>query len=271
MRPGKTSSDVDTRHIFGERGMGRNLGFFHMAAWAVVACLAGCVARLAPLQQEHVPAGLPLSMTADQIARWEPVAIPGKAHTAYRKIQHDGRISVLAESEGSASMLRQRLRVPSAQLGRLQFVWQVDQLIDGADLRERDASDAPARVVLAFDGDRSTFSARNAMLNELTRALTGEDMPYAMLMYVWSNDLPVGTVVINQRTDRIRKIVVDSGPQNLRRWVQHDRDVGADFERAFGEAPGMLQGMAVMTDSDNTRAYARAWYGEIRLLPALRD
>jgi len=44
--------------------------------------------------------------------------------------------------------------------------------------------------------------------------------------------------------------------------------VRADFEQAFGEAPGELQALAIMTDSDNTQSRARAWYGEIRLEPA---
>ena len=54
----------------------------------------------------------------------------------------------------------------------------------------RERGDSPVRLILAFEGDRSRFSAKNAMLSELTRALTGEDMPYATLMYVWSNHHP---------------------------------------------------------------------------------
>lgn len=40
----------------------------------------------------------------------------------------------------------------------------------------------------------------------------------------------------------------------------------ADFRRAFGEEPGALIGVALMTDADNTRASAEASYGEVRLL-----
>ncbi|MDP1069050.1 DUF3047 domain-containing protein, partial [Klebsiella pneumoniae] len=85
------------------------------------------------------------------------------------------------------------------------------------------------------------------------------------LMYVWDSALPVGTVVINPRSDRIRKIVVDSGPAELRRWRDHRRDLAADFRLAFGEEPGPLTSIAVMTDSDNSRASARAWYGPVEL------
>jgi hypothetical protein len=33
----------------------------------------------------------------------------------------------------------------------------------------------------------------------------------------------------------------------------------------FGEAPGALVGMAIMTDSDNTRSRAKAWYGPVKV------
>lgn len=105
------------------------------------------------------------------------------------------------------------------------------------------------------------------MLAELVRAVTGEEMPYATLMYVWGNKRAVGTVIHSARTDRIRKIVVESGSSGLGRWLEYERDVRADFERAFGEAPGPLVGVAIMTDTDNTRSSATAWYGPVRLLP----
>ena len=36
-------------------------------------------------------------------------------------------------------------------------------------------------------------------------------------------------------------------------------------EVVFGEAPGALQAMAVMTDGDNTQSQLATWYGEIVL------
>jgi len=75
----------------------------------------------------------------------------------------------------------------------------------------------------------------------------------------------VGTVITHPRTDRIRKIVVESGPTHLGQWRQYERDVRADFEQAFGEPPGPLQALAIMTDSDNTQGQTRGWYGEIQL------
>ena len=198
-------------------------------------------------------------------AQWETVTLPGKLRTAFKLSTRDRRWALQADAQASASMMRQRLNVPANQLGRLQFAWQIENLMAQADMGERDSEDSPVRLILAFEGDRSQFSAKNTMLSDLTQALTGEPLPYATLMYVWCNHRPVGAVIVNPRTDRVRKLVVESGADHVKQWRQYQRDVRADFEKAFGEAPGALVGMAIMTDSDNTRSNVRAWYGDIRL------
>ncbi len=203
--------------------------------------------------------------TPEQIARWQPMYLPGKRVTSYALGEQSGRAAVRAQADSAVSMLRQPLRIEPDQLGHLEFAWNVPALIDGADVGQRHSDDSPARLVLAFDGDRSTFSAKNAMLSELAHAMTGEPLPYATLMYIWCNTRPVGTVVHSPRTDRIRKLVVASGPQQLNQWLHFRRDVRADFELAFGEAPGALLAIGLMTDSDNTQSSALAWYGDIAL------
>ncbi|PVE43089.1 DUF3047 domain-containing protein [Limnohabitans planktonicus] len=207
-----------------------------------------------------------LHFTPDASVRWEKVQLPGKLRTAFRLERHQNRPAVQAQAESSASLLRQRLNLPPDQLGRLQFQWQVENLIAGADMAQREAEDSPVRLILTFDGDRSRFSGKNAMLSELTQALTGEPLPYATLMYVWCNQRPVESVINNPRSDRIRKLVVESGGKRLKQWLLYERDIRADFEKAFGEAPGALLNLAIMTDSDNTRSSVRAWYGDIRLM-----
>jgi hypothetical protein len=241
----------------------RNLGAVCLAGG-----LAGCAVQQQASHDKPVrtkSVGVPLLFSPQDTSRWTPVLLPAKLRTAFQLEKHDQRLAVKAHAQSSASMLRQRLNVLPEQLGRLQFEWQIDGLIAQADMAERDSEDSPVRLILAFEGDRSRFSAKNAMLSELTETLTGEPLPYATLMYVWCNHRPVGSVIVNPRTDRVRKLVVESGPAHVRQWRRYERDVRADFERVFGEAPGALVGMAIMTDTDNTRSDARAWYGDIRL------
>jgi hypothetical protein len=234
---------------------------------ALVAVLSACSSiGQAPLLSSETNTSLDSS--APQ--HWQPMALPGKRKTQFHPLAHEGRQALHAVSDGSASMMRRKLSVPASELGQLQFSWQTRMLIDQADMAEREAEDAVVRVILSFEGDRSKFSARNQMLSDLSHALTGEDMPYATLMYVWCNKRPAGSLITNPRTDRIRKLVVESGKGNLGKWLDYERDIRADFIKAFGEEPGALTGIAVMTDTDNTQSKAAAWYGPISLKPTIK-
>jgi hypothetical protein len=86
-----------------------------------------------------------------------------------------------------------------------------------------------------------------------------------MLGYVWDVKAPVGSTVVHPRSDRVRKIIVESGPAGLRQWRSYRRSVRDDFQRAFGEAPGPLLAVAVMTDGDNTGSTLFTRYRDIRL------
>jgi hypothetical protein len=212
-----------------------------------------------------VESARPGDLVSSNATSWRHVLFPGKSPTRFSYMRKDGRDAVAVIAASSASMLRSKVRIEPAELGSVRFSWKVPQLIAGADMALRDADDSPVRVVLVFEGDRSRFSARDGALSELVHTLTGEQMPYATLMYVWCNRRAPGSVIANPRTNRIRTLVVESGTGHLNRWLDYERDIATDFRRAFGEAPGALVGIGIMTDSDNTRSQAHAWYGPLRL------
>jgi hypothetical protein len=200
---------------------------------------------------------------------WGEQTLPGKKLTHYQVVQFEGRACLHARADSSASLLRRKVSVEPGELGQLKFSWHVPALIERADLTRREGEDAPVRVVLAFDGDHDRLDLRTRAMFDLGELLTGERPPFATLMYVWENRQPRETLINNPRTDRIRKIVVESGGTNLGRWLTYERDVVADYRRAFGEAPGRLIGIAVMTDSDNTQSSTEAHYGDLTLLSAI--
>lgn len=208
----------------------------------------------------------PISAPSDGL-EWHAVGLPGKEATRYTPVFQHGRATVAAESAQSASMWRRRLDIGPEALGDVSFSWWVPALPSQASVADVNREDAAARLMFGFAGDVGSLPPRTRMMFELAEALTGEQPPYATLMYVWDNLAPVGTVIVNPRSDRIRKIVVDSGAAALGGWRDHRRDLRADFRLAFGEEPGRLVSMALMTDSDNTRSQARAWYGPVAVHP----
>lgn len=232
-------------------------------AAARVVTVAACAALLCACQS--VPrATTPLSSTPNWTDGWLPFALPGKRETAYLPTFTDGRWVLNAKSERSAGMYRKAVRIEPAQLGEVSFSWKTVALVEGADVHRNETEDAPVRVMLAFEGDHARLSQRTRMMFDLMQSLSGEKPPFATLMYVWDNQAAPESLVINKRSDRIRKIVLESGPAHLGQWRHYRRDIRADFRLAFGEDPGPLIGVAIMTDSDNTQTRAEAWYGEIR-------
>ena len=194
---------------------------------------------------------------------WHGVRLPGKAPTRYQRAFHEGRWAVEAVADRSVSLWRQRLDLPPDRLGEVSFSWWAPAVVKGASVTDPGRDDAVARVVFGFDGDRSRLSARVRAQFELAQLLTGEEPPYATLMYVYDSEAAVDTLVTSARSERIRKWVLDSGSEGLGRWRDHRRDIAADFETAFGEAPGPLRSVAFMTDGDNTQQQVRAWYGAV--------
>lgn len=200
--------------------------------------------------------------------RWEPWGRhPSKPATQYDIINEDAKTVLRAQANASVSGLKHRVDRPAEEFSAVRWRWRIDSSLKGADVGDRHAEDAPARLLLAFDGDRNRLSMRDLMVAEQFELFTGRSMPYATLMYVWDGPRAEGEVVHNPHSGRIRKVVVQSGGSQAGRWVSYQRNFHADFANAFGEAPGRLRGVGVMTDSDNTRQRARCLYGDVELVP----
>lgn len=199
-------------------------------------------------------------------APWEVVKVNEKKKlTAYDLVEDDGKVVLHAVSDGSASALGVATSLDVAKTPILAWRWKVAGLIHGADHGVASKEDAPARLMLTFDGDKSKLSLGDRTTIGLVSKVYGRELPYATLMYVWSNDMPVGTVIANPHTKRIRMLVASSGKGGVGAWQPVKRNLREDYRKAFGEDPGRLTSIAAFTDTDNTRSRAEAWYGDITL------
>lgn len=172
-----------------------------------------------------------------------------------------------AWAQSSASGVSHALDASVAQCGTLSWRWKVASELVEADPQDADRDDAPARVVVIFDGDRKRFDFDDRLFAAKIKAFTGHDLPYATLIYSWQPKLPAEAIVINPNTARIRGVMLGSDHSTTGVWREYRRDLAADFRRAFGEEPGRIVSVGIMTDADNTRQEARAYYGDLRLAP----
>ncbi len=191
---------------------------------------------------------------------------PYKKNTVYRLENYQGRTVLSANSKTSASGLAVKLRPRSTQHLWLQWEWKAVGALAQADNTEKNYDDAPLRILVAFDGNKTKLSLREKLNFEMAHLISGQEMPYATLMYIWSGKSPINSVLDNAHTSRVKMIVVDSGWENVGEWRKHDRDLAADYKLAYGENPGNVIGIALLTDTDNTKSETRSLYGDIELI-----
>ncbi|MDH5264916.1 MAG: DUF3047 domain-containing protein [Betaproteobacteria bacterium] len=234
------------------------------AAMALLA--AGCLPALAASAGATAPCE-PRDLGFDRAdAGWKPQPISKlKRDTAYVVAKEDGRTVLRASADRSASFYAALFKAPVGVPAAVSWRWRTDALVPGADNRDKKREDAPLRVVVAFDGDPSRLPAEERRRMEAARKVAGINLPFAVLMYIWTDHVPLDTVIPSAHTGQVKMIAVATGKAGLGSWQSVRRDVAADYRRAFGADPGRVLGVGVMTDTDNTGTKAAGLYADIRL------
>jgi hypothetical protein len=209
----------------------------------------------------------PLAKPAISMQWNELTILPHKRKTKYQLMKIDGVYAVQALADRSASGMQAVVNVDSNRKPILSFSWRADSFAEDGDVSDRSLDDSPVRIMVAFDGDVETLTARDRLTSDQVRMITGKPLPYATLMYVWSNAQELESVVINAHSQRVRKIVLSNKGTAKGKWHSFKRNLIADYERAYGTKPkGRIKAIAIMTDSDNTADKAVAYYRDIQLL-----
>ncbi len=97
---------------------------------------------------------------------------------------------------------------------------------------------------------------------ENRKPLTGVLLTW-LLMYIWSDHLPVNTVIPSAHTSQIKMLVIGSGVQGLDQWQTVRRSLAEDYRHAFGVHPGPVIDVAIMADTGYTRTKATGEYADI--------
>ena len=197
---------------------------------------------------------------------WKPLTfkkIPNS--TAYELVADGTTVVVKATSDASASGLTREIKVDPSVFPVVHWRWKVENLLTRSDVTRKSGDDYPARLYITFEYDPQKVSFAKKLKYKAGQVLFG-DIPIAALNYIWDSKTPIGTIVDNAYTDFAKMIVVESGAAKVGMWVEESRNVYQDYKQAFGEEPPMINGIAIMTDTDNTKDRAIAYYGDIRFV-----
>ncbi len=176
------------------------------------------------------------------LSQWEQKSFVG--NTFYTTVTQFDRQVVMAVSDTTASGLFYEHEIDLEKTPNLNWSWRIDNLIVGNNERDKNGDDYPARIYALVSG---------GVLFWKTRAIN----------YVWSNNQAVETHWPNAYTGKARMLAVRSGSRHVGDWLSEKRNVREDFRRLFGQDVTKIHAIALMTDTDNTRQRATAYYGDI--------
>ncbi len=203
---------------------------------------------------------------AQKSAGWTPLALSKlKNDTVYTVTTEGGKGILTAVANDAASVFAAPVKPAQVAPQYISWRWKTDALIPGADNRDKSKEDAPLRVIVAFDGDRDSLSDAEKKNNKWAKRMSGREPPYATLIYLWSEQVAVDTIIPSAHSGQVKMLVVASGTAGLGSWQSVRRNLVEDYQRAFGTAPGGMLGVGVMTDTDNTDGKASGQYADIRL------
>lgn len=203
-----------------------------------------------------------LSPSGDLPEGWEQIRFgKNESSTTYALTQSDSTVVVQARSNNGASALITRQRVDLNRYPVLEWRWKVESVPEGADVAKDTTDDAAARVYVTFDYDDLGVVDRLKLM--LLRRVGYSEAPSRALNYLWAARLDRDDVQESPYTDQIQMLAVRSGSTQVGEWVRERRNVLADYRRVFGEDPPPVNGVAIMTDTDNTGSTAKAYYGDI--------
>jgi hypothetical protein len=225
-------------------------------------------ASLRALPISTLAAGAPLP------AWLEPYAFEDRPQrTEFALVRDAGRTVLRARARASTAGLVRRLTIDPNALPLLEWDWKVMNLLARSDLATRAGDDFPARLYVTFDVPLEQFNPVERIFLALARAIWGDALPLAALCYVWDRQAPVGTIVPNAYTERVRMVVAESGPARLGRWQRVQRNLLDDYRRAFGgddeeirrQPVPPVNAIILSSDTDDTGEDAEAFFGDVTL------
>jgi hypothetical protein len=205
---------------------------------------------------------------ADLPDGWKPLTFPKvPRHTTYSLVKDGSAVVVKAASNSSASGLTKAITIDPKEYPIVRWRWKVDNLLKASDVTTKEGDDYPARLYVTFQYDPDKVGFGKKAKYKAGKLIFG-DIPIAAINYVWDAKASQGLFIDNAYTDFAKMVVIRSGAQGIGSWMEEERNIYEDYQKAFGGEPPMINGVAIMTDTDNTKEAAVAYFGDIVFLKA---
>ena len=173
---------------------------------------------------------------------WKNKVFAGE--TNYQISQENGEYFLQAESDKTASALYKKINVDITKTPYLNWSWRIDHALPILDEKNKKSDDFAARIYVVFKTGFTPLSAK-------------------ALNYVWSSGDQTDTHWPNPYTDKAIMIPIRCNLDEAEKWMHEKVNVKKDLLKYFNKVPNKINGIAIMTDTDNTKYFAKASYGDI--------
>lgn len=177
-----------------------------------------------------------------QLDKWKEKSFQG--NTSYSIKDAEGKHFLQASADSSASALYKRIKVDISKTPYLNWSWQINNALPQLPEQTKDGDDYAARVYVVVK--RGVMPWQTVALN-----------------YVWSSNPDAKDAWPNAYVKNAIMIPARTGSDPAGEWLHEKIDVRADLKKHLGIDVKKIDGVAIMTDTDNSGQRATAAYGDI--------
>jgi len=167
-----------------------------------------------------------------------------KKETTYTLGSNENGNYLKAESEGQASGLGKEKKINLLKTPFINITWKVERDLKGINELSKKGHDYAARVFVIKKTGSTALSNR-------------------AINYVFSSNEPVGNFWRSPFTKKSTDYVLSSTKNNLNEWVTVKTNVRKDFKKIYDLDVEEIEGLAIMTDTDNSKKLAISYYQNI--------
>lgn len=183
-----------------------------------------------------------------ELNEWEEKVFKGRV--AYIIEKSDSLSFVDAKSAASASAMYYKVKLdPKGKRPVIRWKWRVEKFpvkTEPESLETQAEHDFAGRVYVIFP---AMFILNSEVIE-----------------YIWAEKLPIGSIGTSPYSGHIRLMVLESGPPKGNAFTLEERDIVADYIKAFGCEPRRgIGAVAFMTNAEHTKTSAEANYDDIEV------
>ena len=183
------------------------------------------------------------AFSSAKLDQWKNKTFSGT--TEYHITTLDNSLVLKAESHSSASGLFKEQWIDLLKTPYLNWRWRIDNRLKSINEQSKSGDDYSARIYVVVDGDWAFWK---------TKAIN----------YVWASNTPKGSIWPNAFAgNKAMMIAIRSSADKTHTWYQEKRNIMQDLEEQFGTEIRYIDAVALMTDTDNSKGNAIAYYGDI--------